>query len=253
MPIIPLELSKLRVIWIGMEFLNSMKIWFCYHFVQLLSYGWSLQLYGLKHARLLCSSLSPGVCSNSCPLSQWCHPTISSSVIPFFSCPQSFPESGSFPMSQLFASGDQNIGASASASVLPMNIQGWFPFGLTAFISLLSKGLSGVFFNTTVLWCSAFFMIQLSYPYIITGKIIALTIQIFVGKVMSLLLNMLSRFVIAFLSRSKYLLILWLQSSSSDFGVQENKICHCFHFFSIYLLSSDRTRYYDLSFLNVEF
>ena len=87
--------------------------------------------------------------SNSCPLSQWCHPTMSSSVVPF-SCPQSFPASGSFPMSQLFTSGGQSIGASASASVLPMNIQGWFPLGLTGLISLLSKGLSRIFSSTTV-------------------------------------------------------------------------------------------------------
>ena len=91
---------------------------------------------------------SPGVCSNSCPLSQWCHPTISSSVVPFSSCPQSFPASGSFPVSQTFASGGQSIGA--SASVLPMNSQGWFPLGLTGLISLLSKGLSRVFFSTTI-------------------------------------------------------------------------------------------------------
>ena len=90
------------------------------------------------HTRLPCSSLSPGVCSNSCPLSQWRHPTISSSVIPFSVCPQSLPASVSFPVSQLFASGGQSIGASASASVLPMNIQGWFPLGLTGLISLLS-------------------------------------------------------------------------------------------------------------------
>ena len=99
------------------------------------------------HTSLLCPSLSPGVCSNSCPLSQWRHPTISSSVAPF-SCLQSFPASESFPMSQLFTSGGQNIGA--SASILPMNIQGWFPLGLTGLISLLSKGLSKVFSNTTV-------------------------------------------------------------------------------------------------------
>ena len=88
------------------------------------------------------------VCSNSCPLSWWCHPTISSSVVPFSSCPQSFPTSGSFPMSRFFASGGQSIGA--SASVLPMNIQDWFPLGLPGFISLLSKGLSRVFSNITV-------------------------------------------------------------------------------------------------------
>ena len=93
---------------------------------------------------LLCPSLSPGVCSGSCPSSQWCHPTILSSVVPFSSCPQSFPASGSFPVSQLFTSGGQSIGASASASVLPVNIQGWFSLGLTNLISLLSKGLSRV-------------------------------------------------------------------------------------------------------------
>ena len=91
----------------------------------------------LQHARLPCLSLSPKVCSNSCPLNWWCHPTISSSVAPFSSCPQSFPASGSFPMSQLFASGGQSIGASASASVLPMNIQGWFPLGLAGGLNLL--------------------------------------------------------------------------------------------------------------------
>ena len=102
----------------------------------------SLRPHGLQHARLPCPSLSPRVCSNSYPLSQWCHPTISSSVTHFFSCPQSFLPSGSFQMSQFFASGGQSIGVSASAPALPMNIQGWFPLGLTGLISLLSKGLS---------------------------------------------------------------------------------------------------------------
>ena len=101
--------------------------------------------HGLHHARLPCSSLSPGACANSCPLSRWCHQTISFSVVPFSFCPQSFPAAGSFPMSQLFASGDQSIGASASALFLPMNIKGWFPLGLTDLILLLSKGLSSVF------------------------------------------------------------------------------------------------------------
>ena len=91
----------------------------------------SLKPHGLQHARLPCPSPTPGVCSNSCPLSRWCHPTISSSVLPFSSCLQSFPASGSFLMSQFFASGGQSIGFSASASVLPMNIQYWFPLGLT--------------------------------------------------------------------------------------------------------------------------
>ena len=109
-----------------------------------------LRTHGLQHARLPCPSPTPGVHSNSSPLSWWCHPTISSSVIPFSSCPQSFPASGSFQMSQLFTSGGQSIGVSASISVLPMNIQDWFPFGWTGWISLQSRGLSRVFSSTTV-------------------------------------------------------------------------------------------------------
>ena len=116
---------------------------------------------GLQHASLLCPSPSPEVCSNSCPLSQWCHPTTSSSVVPF-SCLQSFPALGSFPMSQFFASCSQSIRASASASVLPMNSKGWFPLGLIGFISLQSKGLSRVFSNTTVQKCHS---IALSFLY----------------------------------------------------------------------------------------
>ena len=111
----------------------------------------SLRPHGLQHVRPPCPSPTPGVYSNSCPLSQWCHPTISSSVIPFSSCClQSFPASESFPMSQFFASGGQNIGVSTSASVLPMNIQDLFLLGLTGLTSLQSKGLSRVFSNTTV-------------------------------------------------------------------------------------------------------
>ena len=106
--------------------------------------------FGLQHTRLPCPSPSPRVCSNSCPSSWWCHPNVSSSVVPCSSCLQSFPASRSFPVSWLFTSGGQRIGVSASASVLPMNIQGWFPLGLTDLISLQSKGLSRVFFNTTV-------------------------------------------------------------------------------------------------------
>ena len=109
----------------------------------------SLRPHGLQHTRLPCPSPSPWVHSKSCPLSQWCHPAISSSV-PFSSCLQSFPGSGSLPASWLFSSGGQSIGASASASVLPMNIQGWFSLGLTSLISMLSKGLSRVISNTTV-------------------------------------------------------------------------------------------------------
>ena len=110
----------------------------------------SLQPHELQPSRLSGSSTTPRTCSNSCPSSQWCHPTISSSVTPFSSCPQSFPASGSFPVSWLLASGGQSIRASASASVLPMNIQDWFPLGLTGLIYLHFQGLSTVFFNTTV-------------------------------------------------------------------------------------------------------
>ena len=110
----------------------------------------SLQPHELQHARLPCPPLSPRVCSNSCPLSQWWHPTVSSFTTPFSFCPQSFQASGSFPVSQLLASSSQSIRASASASVLPMSIQGSFPLGLTGLMSLLSKGLSGVFLRTTV-------------------------------------------------------------------------------------------------------
>ena len=139
----------------------------------------SLWPHGLQHARLPCPSPTPGACSNSCPLSQWCQPTISSSVIPF-SRPQSFPASGSFPVSQLFASDAQSIGASASASVLSVNIQGLFLLGLTGLISLQSKGLSRVSSSTTV-WKHQFFGAQpswwsSSYLYMTTGKTIALTI-----------------------------------------------------------------------------
>ena len=174
----------------------------------------SFQPHGLQHARLPCPSLSLRGCSNSCPLSQWCHPTFSSSVAPFSSCPQSFSALGSFPKSQLFTSGGQRIGASAPASVLPMNIQGWFPLGFTGLISLLSKGPTRVFSSTTVqkhqffgtqpsLWSK-------SYPHMTTGKTVALTTWTFVSKVMFLPFSMLSRFVIAFLPKSKQLLISWL-------------------------------------------
>ena len=128
-----------------------------------------------------------------CPLSWWCYLTISSSVAPFSSCPQSFPASGSFPMSRLFAWGAQSIGASASASVLPMNIQGWFLLGLSSLISLLSKGLKSLLqhhnLKASVLWCSVSFMVQLSHLYVTTGKTIALITWSFVGKVLSFLFN----------------------------------------------------------------
>ena len=165
---------------------------------------------------LPCPSLSPWICSNSC---QWCPSTISSSVVPFSSCPVLSPASGSFPMSQLFESG-QSVGASASASVLPMNIQGWFPLGLNWFDLLaiqetLKSLLQHHSSKASVLWYSAFFIIQLSHLYMTTGKAIALMIWTSVSKIMSLLFNTLSRYVITILLRSKHLLISWLQSISA--------------------------------------
>ena len=179
----------------------------------------SLWPHGLQHARLLYPFVTPRAYSNSYPSSWWCHPITSSSVIPFSSCLQSFPASGSFPVSQFFASGGQSIGVSASSSVLPMNIQHWFPLGWTGWISLLSKGLLFAVKSllqhhgskASILWLLAFFIVQLSHPYRIAGKTIALTRWTFVGKVMSLLFNMLPSLVIAFLPRSKRLVISWLQ------------------------------------------
>ena len=155
-------------------------------------------LHGLQDARLHFPSPSPWACSNSCPLSWWYHPAMSSSVIPFFSCPQSFPASESFSVSQLFVSGSQSIGASASASVLPRNTQGWFLLGLTGLISFDLQGTLRSFLQhysskATVLQHSTFFMVQLSHPYITTRKTTAFTVRTFVSKVMSLLFNKLSK------------------------------------------------------------
>ena len=182
----------------------------------------SLWPHELQHARPPCPSPTPRFYSNSCPLSRWCHPTISSSVIPFSSCLQSFPASESFPVTQLFASGGQNTGVSASASVLPMNTQDWSSVW-TGWISLQSEGLSRVFSNTTVqkhqyFGCSAFFIVQLSHPYMTTGKTISLTRWTFVDKVMSLLFNRLSRLVIAFLPRSICFNFMAAVTICSDFG-----------------------------------
>ena len=145
-------------------------------------FSWSvmshfLRPHGLQHTRPPCLSPTPGVYPNSCPLSQWCHPTISSSVVPFSSRLQSFPASGSFQMSQFFVSGGQSIGVSASASVLPINIQDWFPLGLIGLIFLIVQGtlknlLQHHSSKASVLQHSAFFIVQLSYPYMTTGKTI---------------------------------------------------------------------------------
>ena len=162
----------------------------------------SLEPHGLQHSRPPCPSPTPRAYSNSCPLSWWCHPTISSSVIPFSSCLQSFPASGSFQMSQFFASGGQSIEISASAPVLAMN-SGLISFrmdwlDLLAVQRTLKSLLQHHSSKASVLQHSAFFIVQLSHPYVTTGNTIALTRRTFFGKVMSLLFNKLSRLVIAF-------------------------------------------------------
>ena len=179
-----------------------------------------LQLCGLQHARIPCPSLSPRVCSNSCPLSWWCSLTISSSAAPFSFCLQSFTVSGSFPKSWLFASSGQSIGASASATVLPIGTtqrlisfrMDWLD--LLAIQGTLKNLLQHHSSKASILRRSAFFMVQFSHLYL-TAKTIALTRQTFVGKVISLLFNTLSSSVIAFCPRSKHLLISWRQSPST--------------------------------------
>ena len=180
----------------------------------------SLPPHELQHARPPCPSQTPRAYSNSCPSSWWCHPAISSSVVPFSSCPHPSQQGGSLPLSQLFSWGGQSTGVSASASALPMNTQDWSPLGWTGWISLKSKGLSKSLLQhhsskASIFWRSAFFTVQLSHPYMTSGKTIALTRRTFVGKVKSLLFNMLSRLVTTFLPRSKRLLISWLQSPSA--------------------------------------
>ena len=153
----------------------------------------SLQCHGLQHTRPPCPSPTPEVYSNSCPLSRWCHPTISSSLIPFSSCLQSFPASGSFQMSQLFASGGQSI--SFSFSISPSNeYSGLISFRMDWLDLLAAQGILKSLLQhhsskASILWHSVFFIVQLSHPYMTTGKTIALTRQTFVGKVMSLLFN----------------------------------------------------------------
>ena len=166
-------------------------------------------------------------------LSRWYHPTTSSSVISFSSGIQSFPSSGSFPVSPLFVSGGWSIGASALASVLPVNIQGWFPLGLTGLIFLRSKGLSSLLqhhnLKASILWHLAFFMVQISHPYMTTRKTIVLAIWTFVSKVTSLLFNMLSLF---FPSKEQASFnFMAAVTVCSDFRAPQNKICHGFHCF----------------------
>ena len=175
--------------------------------------------HGLQHTRLPCASLSPRVYSDSCPSSQWCHPTISCSVISS-SCLQSFPASGSFLINQLFTSGGPkywgfslNISPSNEYSGLISFRMDWLD--LLELQGTLKSLLQHHSSKASILWCSAFFILQLSHPYMTTGKTIALTRWTFADRVMSLLFNMLFRLVITFLPRSKRLLISWLQSPSA--------------------------------------
>ena len=193
-------------------------IWVCISSIQSLSCVQPFATPSLQHARLPCPSPTPGTCSNSCLSSLWCHPTISSSVVPFSSCFNLSQHQGLF---HWVSTSHQvaKVGVSALAPVLPMNTQDWSPFGWTGWISLQSKGLSRVFSNTIVQkhqFSSTQFSLQSnSHPYMAIGKTIALTRWTFVAKVMSLLFSMLSSLVIAFLPRSKRLLISWLQSPSA--------------------------------------
>ena len=169
----------------------------------------SLRPRRLQYARHPSPSPTPKACSNSCPLGRWCHPTTSPSVIPFSPCLQSFPASGSFLMNRFYTSGGQSTGASASASVFK-EFSGLISFRIDLFDLLAIQGtLKGLFQHhsskASILRCSAFFIVQLSHPYMTTGQTIALTLWTFVSQVMSLLLNMLSRLVMTFLSRSKHL------------------------------------------------
>ena len=173
----------------------------------------SLRPHELQHTRPPCPSPTAGVYPNPCPLIQWCHPTISSSVVPF-SCPQSLPASGSFKMSQLFASGGQSFGVSASTSVLPMNTQDRL-VGSPCCPRDSQESFPAPHFKRINSLALSFLIVQLSHLYMTTRKTIALTRWTFVGKVTSLLLNMLSRLVTTFLPRSKRLLISWLQSPSA--------------------------------------
>ena len=202
----------------------------------------SLRPHGLQHTRLPCSSPSPRACSNSCPSSQWCHPTISSSVVPFFSCLQYFPASESFPVSHFFLSGGQSIGVSALAeysALISFRIN-WLD--LLAVQGTLKSLLQLCSSTASVLWLSTNFMVQLSHPYMPTGKTIALTRQTFVGKVMSLRFNAV---LVSYSFSSK---------GQASLILEPKKIvCHCFHCFPIYLLWHDGTGCHGLSFLNVKF
>ena len=181
----------------------------------------SLGPHGLQHSRLPCRSPIPWAYSNWCPSSPWCHPTISSSVVPFSSCLHSSPASGSFLRSHFFALGGQSIGVSTSASVLPMNIQDWFPLRWLVGSPCSprdSQESSTPQFKSINSLVLSFFMVQLLYPHMTTGKTIAVSRWISVGKVMSLLFTMMCRLVIAFLPKSKCPNFIAAVTICSNFG-----------------------------------
>ena len=207
----------------------------------------SLQPHGLQHSRPPDPSSTPRVCSNSCPSSGWCHPTISSSVIPISSCLQSFPASGFFLMSQFFTISCQSIRVSASASVFTMNIQDWFPLGLVGppccpWDSQESSP-KPQFKRINSLVLSFLYSPTLTFIHDYWKKIIALTRRTFASKVMSLLFNMLSKLGHNFSSK-EYTSFNFMAAITicGDFGALKNKDCHCFHCFPIYLPWSDGTR-----------
>ena len=212
--------------------------------------------HGLQCARLPCPSPTPGACSNSCPSSWWCRSTISILCHPLLFLLSIFPSTRVFSNKSILHIRWPNYWSFSFRSVFPMTIQDWFPLGWTGLISLQSKGLSRVFSNnskTSILQCSAFFMIHLSHPYMTTGKTVALTIWTYVSKVISMLFNMLSRFVIAFLPRSSHLLTSWLQSPYAVILEPKKIKSHCFYCFPIYLPWNGGTWCHDLCLSNVEF
>ena len=204
-----------------------------------------LRPHELQHGRLPCPLPTLGARSNSCPSSQWCHPTISSFVILFSSWLQSFPASGSFPMSQFFTSDGQNIGVSPSASVLPMNIQDWFPLGLTGLISLQSNSPTPHSKHQFLGAQFSLWSVTSIHDY---WKNHSLDYMDLCWQ------SNVSAFGHSFSSKEQASFnFMAAVTIGSDFGAQESDVCHCFHYFPIYLLWSDGTVYHDLRFLNVEF
>ena len=209
----------------------------------------SLQPHGLQHARLSCPSPTPSPCSNSHPSSWWCPPTISSAVIPFPSYLQSFPALGSFLVSQLFASDGQSFEALASASVLPINIQCWLHLGLTdlSVQGTLNSLIQYHSMKASIFWHSAFLMVQTLFIHDY-GPLSAKWCLCFLISCLSYIF-----FQGASVFQFHTSISIATVTSPSDFGAQENKVCHCFHFFPIYLPGSNGTCCHDLHFLNADF